>query len=190
MAGTIQTLFNNFSEEGNPVMKPWIKRTLFGLFGVSILVGGLAACGHHRHGYGANATPEQAAEFRGKMVERVSSKLDLDAAQKQKLAVLADKLQEQRIAMMGKGKDPRADVKALVAGDKFDTRPCPGPGHREDRRHQRQEPGSHRRTGRLLRQPEPGPAAEGARVHGQARPLVQPGLIGAAGARRQPDVPQ
>jgi Spy/CpxP family protein refolding chaperone len=101
-------------------MKPWIKRTLFGLFGVSILVGGLTACGHHRHGYGANMNTEEAAQFRGKMVERVSSKLDLDAAQKQKLTVLGDKLHEQRIAMMGAGKDPRADIKALVAGDKFD----------------------------------------------------------------------
>ena len=119
MPGTIQTLFNNFFEEGNPEMKPWIKRTLFGLFGVSLLVGGLTACGH-RHGYGANATPEQAAEFRGKMVERVSSKLDLDAAQKQKLTVLGDKLHEQRLAMMGASKDPRADIKALVAGDKID----------------------------------------------------------------------
>ena len=100
-------------------MKPWIKRTLFGLFGVSLLVGGLTACGH-RHGYGGNATPEQAAEFRGKMVERVSSKLDLDAAQKQKLTVLGDKLHEQRLAMMGASKDPRADIKALVAGATFD----------------------------------------------------------------------
>ena len=48
MPGTIQILFNNFFEEGNPEMKPWIKRTLFGLFGVSLLVGGLTACGHHR----------------------------------------------------------------------------------------------------------------------------------------------
>jgi protein CpxP len=119
MPGTIQILFNNFFEEGNPEMKPWIKRTLFGLFGVSLLVGGLTACGH-RHGYGANATPEQAAEFRSKMVDRVSSKLDLDAAQKQKLTVLGDKLHEQRLAMMGASKDPRADLKALVAGDKFD----------------------------------------------------------------------
>ncbi len=31
-------------------MKPWIKRTLFGLFGVSILAGGLSACGHRHHG--------------------------------------------------------------------------------------------------------------------------------------------
>lgn len=33
-------------------MKPWIKRTLYGLFGASILVGGLSGCGHHRHEYG------------------------------------------------------------------------------------------------------------------------------------------
>jgi protein CpxP len=54
------------------------------------------------------------------MVERVSGKLDLDATQKQKLTVLGDKLHEQRLAMMGASKDPRADIKALVAGDKFD----------------------------------------------------------------------
>jgi len=34
--------------------------------------------------------------------------------------VLGDKLHEQRIAMVGASKDPRADLKALVAGDKFD----------------------------------------------------------------------
>mgnify|MGYP006379408053 CR=1 FL=1 len=63
---------------------------------------------------------EEAAQFRGKMVDRVSSKLDLDAAQKQKLTVVGEKLHEQRMAMMGAGKDPRADIKALVAGTTFD----------------------------------------------------------------------
>jgi periplasmic protein CpxP/Spy len=99
-------------------MKPWIKRTLVGLFGATILVGGLTACGHRAHSGGMGA--EQSAEFRGKMVERVSSKLDLNADQKQRLTVLADKLNEQRTALMGKTPDPRADVQALVAGDKFD----------------------------------------------------------------------
>ena len=33
-------------------MKTWIKRSLIGLFGVSILVGGLAACGHRHAGWG------------------------------------------------------------------------------------------------------------------------------------------
>lgn len=101
-------------------MKPWIKRTLIGLFGAAVLMGGLAACGHRPHGFGATMSAEDAAQHRAKVVERVSSKLDLNADQKQRLTVLADKLHEQRIALMGQAKDPRADVKALVAGDKFD----------------------------------------------------------------------
>ena len=101
-------------------MKSWIKRTLVGLFGASIMVGGLAACsGGHYHRHGA-MTPEKMAEMRGKVVERVSSKLDLSEAQKQKLNTLADKLQAQRTALVGKTADPRAEVQAIVAGDKFD----------------------------------------------------------------------
>ena len=83
-------------------MQPWIKKTLFGLFGASILVGGLTACsgGHyHRHG---PMDAERMAEVRGKVMERVGSKLDLNEAQKQKLATLADKLQAQRAAFVGK----------------------------------------------------------------------------------------
>jgi len=101
-------------------MKPWIKKTLVGLFGASIMVGGLTACssGHHyRHG---PMTPEKMAEVRGKIVERVSGKLDLDAAQKQKLNALADVLEAQRSAFIGKTADPRAEAQAIVAGDKFD----------------------------------------------------------------------
>lgn len=101
-------------------MKPWIKRTLFGLFGATLIVGGLSACGHSRHEYGAAMSAQEQAEVRGKLMERVGSKLDLTAEQKQRLAVLADRLQEQRNALMGTGADPRAEVKALVAGDKFD----------------------------------------------------------------------
>lgn len=63
---------------------------------------------------------EEAAQFRGKMVDRVSSKLDLNEDQKKRLTALADKLHEQRAAMMGQSKDPRAELQALVAGDKFD----------------------------------------------------------------------
>lgn len=100
-------------------MKPWIKRTLVGLFGASIMVGGLTACssGAHRHG---PMSPEKMAEVRAKVVDRVSSKLDLSDAQKQKLNVLADKMQAQRSAFMGQAADPRAEVQAIVAGDKFD----------------------------------------------------------------------
>lgn len=101
-------------------MKPWIKRTLYGLFGATILVGGLSACGHHRHDYGMGMSESERAEFRGKMVDRVAGKLDLNVEQKQRLGVLADKLQEQRSALVGKSADPRAEIQALVAGDKFD----------------------------------------------------------------------
>lgn len=101
-------------------MKPWIKRTLYSLFGATILVGGIAGCSHHRHGYGADMSAEDQAQFRGKMVERAAIKLDLNADQKQRLGVLADKLQEQRAALVGNTKDPRAEIQALVAGEKFD----------------------------------------------------------------------
>ena len=96
-------------------MKHWIKRSLFGLFGGALVVGSIAGCAAHRHGWGEG----DSAEFRAKVVERVSSKLELDSTQKQKLNVLAEKLHAQRMAMRGNG-DPRAQFKALFAGDKLD----------------------------------------------------------------------
>ncbi len=101
-------------------MKPWIKRTLFGIFGATILAGGLAACGQRHHQFGANMSAQQYAEVRDKMVQRAASKLDLNADQKKLLGVLGDKFYAQRTALLGQAKDPRAEVKALVAGDKFD----------------------------------------------------------------------
>jgi protein CpxP len=101
-------------------MKPWIKRTLFSLFGASILIGGLAACGHHRHEYGANMSAEEQSHKRSKIIERVAGKLDLTAEQRQRLGVLADKLQAQRAALVGTTTNPRAELQALVAGEKFD----------------------------------------------------------------------
>ncbi|MDP2368460.1 Spy/CpxP family protein refolding chaperone [Rhodoferax sp.] len=101
-------------------MKPWIKRTLIGVFGASILLGGLSACGHRQHSWHANMSAEESTQFRGRLVDRVSGKLDLTEDQKKRLTALADKLHEQRTALAGPGKDPRAEVQALVAGDKFD----------------------------------------------------------------------
>ena len=100
-------------------MRPWIKRTLIGVFGASILLGGLAACGHHA-GPGWAMSESDSAKMRERMIDRVSSKLDLDAAQKQRLGVLADKLKEQRVALVGSAADPRAEFQALVAGPKFE----------------------------------------------------------------------
>lgn len=101
-------------------MRPWIKRTLFGLFGASIIFGGLTACGHRHDGQRWQMGAEESAKFRGKMIERVSSKLDLNADQIARLNVLADRLQEQRAALKGQAADPRAEAQALVAGPKFD----------------------------------------------------------------------
>ncbi len=101
-------------------MKPWIKRTLIGIFGISILAGGLAACSHRSHGWGGGMSAEQSAEFRGKMVDRVARKLDLTEPQKVKLTALGDTLHAQRLALMPVGKDPRADMLALVSGAAFD----------------------------------------------------------------------
>lgn len=101
-------------------MRPWIKRTLIGVFSASLLVGGLTACGHQRYSNWSTMSEADQAKMRDKMIERVSSKLDLDAAQKQRLGVLADKLKEQRVALMGGTTTPRADFEALIAGPKFE----------------------------------------------------------------------
>jgi periplasmic protein CpxP/Spy len=101
-------------------MRPWIKRTLFGLFGVSLLAGALAGCGHrYGHERFSSMSAEEQAEFRKRVVDRVASRLDLNAEQRGKLDVLAGKLHEQRLAVRGAA-DPRAEVRSLVAGDKFD----------------------------------------------------------------------
>lgn len=100
-------------------MKTWIKRSLAAVFGATVIAGSLAACGHRPHEAGWNASPEQQAERRAKMVERVASRMDLDAAQKAKLEVLASRLAAQRSTLMA-GAHPREQAQALVAGDKFD----------------------------------------------------------------------
>ena len=101
-------------------MKAWIRRGLLGLFGGALVAGSLAGCaGHHRHGWGSSA---DSAEFRERIVERMSSRLELDAAQRAKLNVLADKLQVQRKAVReaGGGGEPRSQFKSLFAGARLD----------------------------------------------------------------------
>jgi periplasmic protein CpxP/Spy len=100
-------------------MKSWIRRTLFGLFGAFLTVGALTACSHGRDHAGWTASPEEQARHRERMVERVAARLDLNDAQKAKLAALLAKLHEQRAAFAGQP-DPRAQLQALVAADKFD----------------------------------------------------------------------
>ena len=102
-------------------MRPWIKRTLIGLFSAGVLVGGLTACGHGMPGGGWQQMSEaDALKMRERMIDKVSRELTLDDAQKQKLGVLADKLREQRVALTGSTPDPRADLQQLIAGNTFD----------------------------------------------------------------------
>ena len=102
-------------------MKRWLKRTLIGVFGASVLFGGLAACSHrYHHGGDWNSmSDEDVAKRKAWMIDRVSSRLDLDEAQKAKLGALADQLRAQRQALVG-GTDPRAEIQSLVAGNTFD----------------------------------------------------------------------
>ena len=98
-----------------------LKRSLIVALGATLLVGGLSACGHRSHDYSASMSAEQYAQKRDKMVDKAANKLDLNADQKKRLTTLGDKMFEQRTAFIGTTKDPRAEMKALVAGDKFDT---------------------------------------------------------------------
>ena len=104
-------------------MKRWIKRTLIGAFSATILVGGLAACGHGHHG-DWQASEVDAGKMRERTLDRAGRELKLDDAQKLRLATLADKLRDQRAALMttttGAQSDPRTEAQALVAGVKFD----------------------------------------------------------------------
>lgn len=101
-------------------MKPWIKRSLVGLFGAALLFTGIGAVWAHRHAHGWRAMSDaDIAQMKERFVDRAAGHLNLDAAQKQRLQVLADTVQAQHRALRG-GTDPRAEVQGLVAGASFD----------------------------------------------------------------------
>ncbi|MEZ7829472.1 MAG: Spy/CpxP family protein refolding chaperone [Brachymonas denitrificans] len=101
-------------------MKPWIKRIVLGFAGITLVVGGLTACGVSRyHGTGSMSEADATA-WRAKQIERVADRLDLDAAQKAKLAALGEMMALQRKALRGNADNPRAEFQALIAGPKFD----------------------------------------------------------------------
>lgn len=112
--GTRKTVMTHFSRIS-------LKRTLLGALTATVLVGGLAACAGSRHEVGASMNAEQYAQKRDKMVDKAASKLDLNEDQKKRLSVLGDKLFEQRTALIGQTKNPRAELQALMAGEKFDA---------------------------------------------------------------------
>ena len=100
-------------------MKTWIKRSLIGLTAVTIVLTGLTACGS-RGDHARGWSYDRITEMRGKTIEKISDKLELNTDQKAKLGMLADEMIASRKAFMGNSADPRADMKALVAGEKFD----------------------------------------------------------------------
>ena len=83
-------------------MKTWIKRTLIGLTTATVVLGGLTACGS-RGDHARGWSEERVTEMRGKAIERISSKLELNAEQKQKLGVLAEKLDKRGHGRWGRG---------------------------------------------------------------------------------------
>lgn len=103
-------------------MKRWLKRTLIGLAAATTLFGGLAAWAHNHHpGHGWRAMSEEdATRMKQRMVDKVGSKLDLDAAQKARLGTLADTLRAQRNALVAGSADPRVELQAMLAGNSFD----------------------------------------------------------------------
>ena len=100
-------------------MKIWTKRSLIALTSVTVLLGGLTACSHRGDHSRSGGGEERTTEMRGKMVNRISSKLDLNAEQKAKLHTLADQMIATRKAVRG-DTDPRADMQSLIAGSQFD----------------------------------------------------------------------
>lgn len=100
-------------------MRPWIKRSLIALTSATVVLGGLTACGS-RGDHARGWSDERVTEMRGKAVEKISDKLELNAGQKAKLGVLADEMIASRKAMRGESGDFRNELQALIAADKFD----------------------------------------------------------------------
>ena len=101
-------------------MNPWIKRIVLGLAGITLVAGGLTACGMSRHHGMGSMSEGDATAWRAKQIERVADRLDLDAAQKTKLAALGEVMAQQRKALRGNTDNPRAEFQALIAGPTFD----------------------------------------------------------------------
>jgi len=102
-------------------MKRWLKRTLIGMFGVTLLAGSLGACSyrHHAHAWHEGSDDAESVQTRARMVDRIGSRFDLDANQRTKLTALVEQVRMQRKALLG-STDPHVELQAFVAGNTFD----------------------------------------------------------------------
>ncbi|MGH8480223.1 MAG: Spy/CpxP family protein refolding chaperone [Gammaproteobacteria bacterium] len=109
-------------------MTPWIKQLLVGLCGAALVATAATAFADREHrGEGFHGCSKSwmhddmaRAEFRAKRVERISTELGLNDAQKQKLSTFFDKLSEQHKATRGGSKGRHEGIQSLIEGTRFD----------------------------------------------------------------------
>ena len=111
-------------------MTPWIKQLLMGLCGAALIATAATAFadrdrGHRGEGFhGCSKSwmhdDKARAEFRAKRVERISTEIGLNDAQKQKLSTFFHKLSEQHKAMMGDSKGRHERIQSLIKGESLD----------------------------------------------------------------------
>jgi len=89
------------------------------LTGIALVLGGLVACGHRAGHHGQGWSEGRLTELRGRAIDRISRKLDLNAGQKAGLEALADQMIASRKALRG-DTDPRTDMPSPMATDQFD----------------------------------------------------------------------
>ena len=123
------------------IMRPWIRRTLIGVFGASPPLQRL----RRRHLPATGWSPLSEADamrLKERMVDKVAKKLDLDETQKaeQSSPPTADRVQEQRKALAGPNGEARAEGIGAVAGPRFRPRQGAGPARAEDAGRGRQRP--------------------------------------------------
>ncbi len=100
-------------------MRSWLKRTLIGAFGASLLFAGLFGCANHHPG--ARWSDADIGKLRERLIDKAGRELSLDEAQKARLGALADAVQAQRLALIGQpGAEPRAELQAMLSGSQFD----------------------------------------------------------------------
>jgi len=99
-------------------MRPWLRRTLIGVFGASLLATAFAAGACYRHRWTAMSDADL-AKVQTRVVDHLGRRLDLDEAQKARLSTLGDQLRAQRQAFGGPGA-MRSEIASLVAGPSFD----------------------------------------------------------------------